>query len=218
MKELINTGCMHVYLLDAHDKQLGTASVSGSLVEILGGNGLSQAVANAPVYLADANDGCYVAAGLTGDNGEFSFTNLLAGEYCLKVEHRGSVKSDEKAKLKIDNDGLHFDVTARLDQKKMNTSISGNRPSKYLNPLERGISFDPNPGLDGKLNFVIKDSFKRLKLEISDLSGWIVRTIDLDEPQAGYRDTVDLEDLEKGSYILEISTSKDRLSKQLILQ
>ena len=218
MDEIVNTGCMHVYLLDSHEKQLGTASISGSLVEMPGGTKHVMAVANAPVYLADARDGCYVAAGLTGDNGEFCFTNLLTGEYCLKVEHQGSVKWDERARLRIDTDGLHFDVTAKLDPKKMETSISGNRPSVYLNPLERGISFDPNPSLDGKLNLVMKDSFKRLKLEISDLSGWIVRTMDLNEPQAGYRDAVDLEDLEKGTYILEISSSKDRLSKQLVLQ
>jgi hypothetical protein len=55
-------------------------------------------------------------------------------------------------------------------------------------------------------------------LEITDLGGWIVRTMDLDEIQAGYSDAVDLEDLEKGTYILEISTNRDRLSKQLVLQ
>ncbi len=218
MNEFLNTGCMHVYLLDSHDKRLGTASVSGSLVEILGGTGQSQAIANAPVYLADARDGCYIAAGLTGDNGEFCFTNLMSGEYSLIVEHMGSVKCDERAKLKIDADGLHFDVAARLDRKKMTTSIFENKSPGYLNPLESGISFDPNPSLDGKLNLVMKDSFKRLKLEISDLSGWIVRTMDLDEPRAGYRDAVDLEDLQKGTYILEISTTNDRLSKQLVLQ
>ena len=64
----------------------------------------------------------------------------------------------------------------------------------------------------------MKDSFKKLKLEITDLAGWIVRTMDLIEIQAGYTDAVDLEDLEKGTYILEISTSRDRLSKQLVLQ
>ena len=218
MSELVNTGCMHVYLLDSPDKEIGTASVSGSLVENAGNNGPSRAVANAPIYLADARDGCYIAAGLTGDNGEFSFTHLLAGEYSIKVEHQGSVKCDERTKLKIGSDGLHFEVTAKLDPDSMETSISGNRPSEYLNPLERGIGFDPNPSLDGKLNLIVKDSFKRLKLEISDLSGWIVRTRDFIEPQAGYRDTLDLEDLDKGTYILEISTSKDRLSKQLVLQ
>jgi len=100
----------------------------------------------------------------------------------------------------------------------MTTTISGDMHAGYLNPLDRGISFDPNPSLDGKLNLILKDSFKRLKLEITDLSGWIVRTMDLDGIQAGDTDAVDLEDLEKGTYILEISTSRDRLSKQLVLQ
>ena len=218
MTELTNTRCMHVYLLDSPDNEIGTASVSGSLIEILSKNGSSEAVVNAPIYLADASDGCYIAAGLTGDNGEFCFTHLLAGEYRLKVEHQGSVKCDEGMKLKIDSDGLHYEVTAKLGPDRMKTSISENRPPVYMNPLERGISFDPNPSLDGKLNIIMKDSFKKLKLEISDLSGWIVRTMDFDAPRAGYSDAVDLEDLEKGTYILEISTSKDRLSKQLVLQ
>ena len=209
---------MHVYLLDAPGNGTGTASVSGSLREDNGKAGVSQPLVNTPVYLADAKDGCYIAAVLTGDKGEFCFSHLLTGEYCLKVEHQGSVRCDDRARLKIDADGLHFDIEARLDRKRMKTTITGNRSAVYLNPLDRGISFNPNPSLDGKLNLIMKDSFKRLKLEITDLAGWIVKTMDLSEIQAGYTDAVDLEDLEKGTYILEISTSRDRLSKQLVLQ
>ncbi len=218
MIDTINTRCMHVYLLDAPGNGIGTASVSGLLREDKSETGESQALVNTPVYLADAKDGCYIAAALTGDKGEFCFSHLLTGEYCLKVEHHGSVRCDERARLKIDADGLHFDIEARLDRKRMKTTITGNRSAVYLNPLDRGISFNPNPSLDGKLNLIMKDSFKRLKLEITDLAGWIVRTMDLSEIQAGYTDAVDLEDLEKGTYILEISTSRDRLSKQLVLQ
>lgn len=209
---------MHVYLLDSPDIGIGTASVSGSLVETNSNSGQAQPLVNTPVYLADARDGCYIAAGLTGDRGEFCFSHLMTGEYCLKVEHQGSVRCDERAMLRIDTDGRQFDITARLDRKRMITTITGNRPAAYLNPLNRVISFDPNPSLDGKLNLILKDSFKRLKLEITDLSGWIVRTMDLSEIQAGYTDAVDLEDLERGTYILEISTSRNRLSKQLVLQ
>ncbi len=209
---------MHVYLLDAPGNGIGTASVSGSLREDNGKAGGSQPLVNTPVYLADAKDGCYIAAALTGDKGEFCFSHLLTGEYCLKAEHQGSVRCDERARLKIDADGLHFDIEARLDRKRMKTTVTGNRSAVYLNPLDRGISFNPNPSLDGKLNLIMKDSFKRLKVEITDLAGWIVRTMDLDEIQAGYTDAVDLEDLEKGTYILEISTNRDRLSKQLVLQ
>ena len=209
---------MHVYLLDAPGNGIGTASVSGSLREDNGKAGGSQALVNTPVYLADAKDGCYIAAALTGDKGEFCFSHLLTGEYCLKAEHQGSVRCDERAMLKIDADGLHFDIEARMDRKRMKTTVTGNRSAVYLNPLERSISFNPNPSLDGKLNLIMKDSFKKLKLEITDLAGWIVRTMDLIEIQAGYTDSVDLEDMEKGTYILEISTSRDRLSKQLVLQ
>ncbi len=209
---------MHVYLLDAPGNVTGTASVSGLLREDKGKAGESQALVNTPVYLADAKDGCYIAAALTGVKGEFCFSHLLTGEYCLKAEHQGSVRCDERARLKIDVDGLHFDIEARLDRKRMKTTITGNRSAVYLNPLDRGISFNPNPSLDGKLNLIMQDSFKRLKLEITDLSGWIVRTMDLGKIQSGYTSEVDLEDLEKGTYILEISTSRDRLSKQLVLQ
>jgi hypothetical protein len=209
---------MHVYLLDAPGNGIGTASVSGLLREDKDKAGGSQTLVNTPVYLADAKDGCYIAAALTGDKGEFCFSHLLTGEYCLKVEHQGTVRCDERARLKIDADGLHFDIEARLDRKRMKTTITGNRSAIYINPLDRGISFNPNPSLDGKLNLIMKDSFKRLKLEITDLAGWIVRTIDLGEIQSGYTDAFDLEDLEKGTYILEISTSRDRLSKQLVLQ
>jgi len=81
MIDTVNTRSMHVYLLDSPDKGIGTASVSGSLLEINGNPGEVQPVANAAVYLADARDGCYIAAGLTGDNGDFCFTHLLTGEY-----------------------------------------------------------------------------------------------------------------------------------------
>lgn len=209
---------MHVYLLDSPENGIGTASVSGLLTELKGDTGKSQAVVNSPVYLADAQDGCYMAAGITGEDGEFCFSHLVLGEYCLKVEHQGSVQCDEKAILKIDTDGQHFEIEARLDGNRMTTIITGNSSAVYSNPLDRGISFNPNPSLDGKLNLIMKDSFKRLKLEITDLAGWIVRTMDLREIQAGHKDAVDLEDLEKGTYILEISTSRDRLSKQLVLQ
>ena len=50
------------------------------------------------------------------------------------------------------------------------------------------------------------------------MAGWIVKTMDLKELQAGHTDAVDLEDLQKGTYILELSTNRDRLSKQLVLQ
>ena len=209
---------MHVYLLDFPDKGIGTASVSGSLIETDEHTGRLQPVENAPVYLADAKDGCYLAAGLTGDDGEFCFSHLMTGEYCLIAEHKGSARCDEDAILKIDTDDLHMEVTAKLVRKRMTTTIKRSRAAVFLNPLDRGISFDPNPSLDGKLNLILKDSFKRLKLEITDLSGWIVRTMDLNEIQAGYTNAVDLEGLEKGTYILEVSTSRDRLSKQLVLQ
>jgi hypothetical protein len=209
---------MHVYLLDSPDIGLGTATVSGLLLQKNGEPGQAEPVRNAPVYLADAKDGCYIAAGLSGEKGEFCFNHLMAGEYSLIVEHNGSVRCDEGTRLKIETDGVHLDVKAKLDEKKMTTTVSGNRSAVNLNRLAQGISFDPNPSLDGKLNLILKDSFERLKLEITDLSGWIVRTMDLDEIQAGYTDAVDLADLEKGTYILEISTSRDRLSKQLVLQ
>ena len=209
---------MHVYLLDSPENGIGTASVSGLLTEINGDSDKSQVLVNTPVYLADAQDGCYMAAGITGDGGEFCFSHLVVGEYHLKVEHLGSVRYDEQAILKIETDGLHFEIEVVLDGNRMTTNITGNRSTVYLNPLDRGISFKPNPSLDGKLNLIMKDSFKRLKLEISDLAGWIVRTIDLDEIQAGHQNAVDLEDLEKGTYIIEISTSRDRLSKQLVLK
>ena len=218
MIDTVNTKCMQVYLLDSPDNGRGTASVSGSLLETVDHAGKTQPVVNAPVYLADARDGCYLAAGLTGDEGGFCFSHLLRGEYCLKVEHNGSVMCDEKAILKVDTEDLHLDITARLSRSKMTATISGSRSAVYLNPLDRGISFGPNPSLDGKLSLNLKASFKRLKLEISDLSGWIVRTMDLNEIQAGITKAVDLEGLEKGTYILEISTSRDRLSKQLVLQ
>ncbi len=218
MIDTVNNKCMQVYLLDSPDKRMGTASVSGLLMETGDHAGKTQPVVNAPVYLADAKDGCYMAAGLTGDEGGFCFSHLMRGEYCLKVEHNGSVRYDEKAILKIDTEDLHLDITARLSKSKMTTTISGSRSADYLNPLDRGISFDPNPSLDGKLSLNLKASFKRLKLEISDLSGWIVRTMDLNEIQAGYTEAVDLDGLKKGTYVLEISTSRDRLSKQLVLQ
>jgi len=209
---------MHVYLLNSPENGVGTSSVSGLLLEENGETGEPVALVNTPVYLADAKDGCYMAAGLTGEDGEFCFSHLVTGEYCMKVEHQASVLCDEEAILRMDADGLHFDIEARLDRNRMTTTIKGNRPGVYLNPLDSGISFKPNPSLDGKLNLFIQDSFKRLKLEITDLSGWIVRTKDLNEIHAGYTDAVDLEDLEKGTYILEISTNRDRLSKQLVLQ
>ena len=218
MIETVNTRSMQVYLLDSPDLGIGTASVSGSLIEISGNPGKTVPLVNTPIYLADAKDGCYIAAGLTDDVGEFCFTHLVTGEYCLKVEYEGSVRCDEKATLKIDTDGIHFDVTARLKRKRMTTNITGTRSAVYWNPLVRGISFGPNPSLDGKLNLLLKDSFKRLKLEITNLSGWIVRTMDLGEIKAGYTETLDLGDLENGTYILQISTSRDRLSKQLVLQ
>jgi hypothetical protein len=187
-------------------------------VEIGKVNGQQRPVSNAPVYLADARDGCYISAGLTDVQGEFCFSHLLRGEYCLKVEHHGSVWCDESTNLNIDMDGLHIDVTATLIRQGMTTSVNRTRPAKQLNPLDHGISFDPNPNLDGKLNFMLKAPFPRLKLEITDMSGWIVRTMDLNGGQAGHTEALDLEDLEKGTYILEISTSRDRLSKQLLLQ
>jgi hypothetical protein len=209
---------MHVYLLDAPDKGVGTASVSGLFLETTGGDGQTRPVVNAPVYLADARDGCYISAGLTDVQGEFCFTHLLTGDYSLKVEHNGSVWCDESTNLSIDRDGLRIDVTATLHRQGMSTSVERRRSARQLNPLDQGIIFDPNPNLDGKLNFMLKASFPRLKLEITDLSGWIVRTMDLNGGQAGHTEALDLEDLEKGTYILEISSSRDRLSKQLLLQ
>ena len=209
---------MHVYLLDSPENGIGTASVSGLLTEDKGASGGSIPLVNTPVYLADAKDGCYISAGITGEKGDFCFSHLVTGEYCFKIEHDGSVSCDEEATITIDTEGMHFDILARVNKKRLTTTIEGNRSSAYLNPLEGGISFSPNPSLDGKLNLILKDSFKRLKLQITDLGGWIVRTMDLGEIQAGYSDAVDLEDLERGTYILEISTSRDRLSKQLVLQ
>jgi len=218
MIETVNNRNMQVYLLDSPDLGIGTASVSASLVEISDNPKKTEPLVNTPIYLADAKDGCYMAAGLTDDNGQFCFSHLVTGEYHLKVEHNDSVWCDERTTLKIDADGLHFDVAARLNRKSMTTTITGTRSAVYWNPLDHGISFGQNPSLDGKLNLHIKDSFTKLKLEITDLSGWIVRTMDLAEIKAGHTDTVDLGDLEKGTYILEISTSRDRLSKQLVLQ
>jgi hypothetical protein len=218
MTNTIHSKALHVYLLDAPDKGVGTAFVSGLLEETSSGNGQQRPVVNAPVYLADAKDGCYISAGLTDDKGTFCFTHLLTGEYCLKVEHQGSVRCDDDARLKIDTDGLHLEVKAILHGGELITSISRRGTGRQRNPLDHGISFNTNPNLDGKLNLILNASFPRLKLEITDLSGWIVRTLDMNERPAGHTETLDLEDLEKGTYILEISTSRDRMSKQLVLQ
>jgi hypothetical protein len=209
---------MAVYLLDAPDKGIGTASISGMLFEHYRENMQTRTVSNAPVYLADAKDGCYIAAGLTDNAGEFCFSHLVTGAYSLKVEYRGSVWCDEKTWLKVEQEGLHMMISVTLDGSSISTVIDKQRPATYLNPLDSGISFDPNPSPDGKLTLSMKESFQRLRLEISDLSGWIVRTMDLNEIRAGYSDTLNLDDLEKGTYILEITTNRDRLSKQLVLQ
>ena len=209
---------MPIYLLDSPDKGIGTASISGMLLENAEAKRQTRSVSNAPVYLADAKDGCYIAAGLTDAGGEFCFSHLLTGVYGLKVEYRGSVLCDDKAELRIDQEGLHMKISVTIDGSSITTIIDGQRPAAYLHPLNSGISFDPNPSPDGKLTLSMKKSFQRLKLEITDLSGWIVRTMDLSEIRAGYSDTLDLDDLEKGTYILEITTNRDRLSKQLVLQ
>jgi hypothetical protein len=218
MIDTIHSKDLQIYLLDAPDKGVGTASVSGLLKETTSGNGQGRPVVNAPIYLADARDGCYISAGLTDEKGEFCLTHLVTGEYCLKVEHQGSVMCDESARLQIDSDGLHIEVTATLHGGEMITSMTRKSPGRRPNPLDHGISFNSNPNPDGKLNLLLNESFLRLKLEITDLSGWIVRTLDLNEPQAGHTEAIDLEDLAKGTYILEISTGRDRLSKQLVLQ
>ena len=218
MIDTINSKAVHIYLLDAPDNGIGTASVSGLLLEIPSGKGKQRPVLNAPVYLADARDGCYISAGLTDEKGAFCFTHLIKGEYCLKVEHQGSVWCDKSTLLNIDIDGLHIVVTATINRGEMVASVTRKGPGKLVNPLDHGISFSPNPKPDGKLNLRLNESFPRLKLEITDMSGWIVRTLDLNERRAGHTEALDLEDLEKGTYILEISTSRDRLSKQLVLQ
>jgi hypothetical protein len=214
----LKSKALQIYLLDAPDKGVGTASVSGLLVEIGKVNGQQRPVSNAPVYLADARDGCYISAGLTDEKGEFCFSHLITGEYCLKVEHQGSVRCDESALINLDTDGLQVDVRATLHKGEMITNVTRKGPGKLPNPLDHGISFNPSSNLNGKLNLMLNASFPRLKVEITDLSGWIVRTLDLNERQAGHTEALDLEDLERGTYILEISTSRDRLSKQLVLQ
>ena len=74
---------MHVYLLDTPDNGVGTASVSGPADREIRARPEAVPLPNAPIYLADAIDGCYIAAGLTGEKGDFCSSHLITGEYSL---------------------------------------------------------------------------------------------------------------------------------------
>jgi hypothetical protein len=217
------------FLSDYQDPGKGEASVAGLVMQARSLNKVSRRLrrkfprsvmplGNAPVYLSDFEDGCYIAAGLTDKAGRFFFQNIPHGEYCIKIDHRGSTRCDPESRLKIDAKISNLDFKAIISPKHMVTRIITNPLVHLKNPMAEGIHLELKDDTNVFLRTGTKIPLTDMKIEVSDLSGWIVFFRCYGDVPPGYEADHDLNHLGKGDYIIRISGSNYSLCKKLTLQ
>lgn len=214
---------------DHQDTNQSIASVAGVVLEARGyKNGLNPKaeevhaaafpIPHAPVYLADVKDGCYVASGLTDNDGNFVFHNIPNGRYCIKVDHENSTVCDRKNQLRIDDEIEHLDVKAIVMERRMVARVHENPSSNHRRTIEEGVSIELASEHHVRLKLRVNLPLSSLKIDISDQSGWIVFTRNFETISIGYETELDLNHLERGTYIVQISGSNYSATKELILE
>ena len=208
------------------DTDVRVASVAGVLLEARSysnpegyeASGAAFPIPHAPVYLADVRDGCYIASGLTDNDGNFIFHNIPNGQYCIKVEHNNSTVCDRKNQLAIDDQVEHLNVKAIISQRRMIARVLANPSKNNRPPIEEGVSFELASEYNGLLKLRVSMPFRNLKMEILDLTGWIVFVKNFENISIGYETALDLNHLERGAYIIQVSGSNYTATKELILE
>jgi hypothetical protein len=229
MMNLKSTKPLQLFISDYQNTESNVASVVGVVLEARSYRNVSNPandvgyaaafpISHAPVYLADAKDGCYIASGLTDNDGNFIFQNISNGWYCIKVDHDGSTICDEKNQIRIDDNVQNLDVKAIISKQRMITRVRANSLLNQRSPMEEGLCIELSPEYDGRLKLKVNMPFNHLKMKILDLSGWIVFIRDYKKIPEGYEDLQDLNHLDPGTYIMHISGSNYLSSKKLILQ
>ena len=228
MMEQKSTKPLHFSISSHRDTDKSIASVAGLILEgrsyktsinpegyEIGGAAFP--LSHAPVYLSDTKDGCYIASGLTDSDGNFNFHNIPNGRYCIKVDHNNSTICDRKNQLLIDDKVERLDIKAIISDRRMIVRILSNPVENHRGPIEEGISFTMASDYNGMLKFRLNIPLNSIKLEILDLSGWIVFVRSYENISIGYETVVDLNYLERGKYIIQVSGSNYSASKELIL-
>jgi len=211
---------------DHQDADVSVASVAGVLMEARNysnpdgydARGAAFPIPHAPVYLADVKDGCYIASGLTDNDGNFIFHNIPNGRYCIKVEHDNSTVCDRINQLAIDDEIEYLKIKAIISNRRMIARVIANSKENYRSPIEEGVRFKLASDYNGMLKLRVNMSLNSLKIEILDHTGWILFIRNFEDVSIGYETVLDLNHLEHGTYIIQVSGDNYTATKKLILQ
>ena len=226
---LKSTKPLKLFISDYQNTDINIACVAGVILEARSyrkvsnlannvGYAATFPISHAPVYLADAKDGCYIASGLTDNDGSFIFQNISSGWYCIEEDHDGSTICDEKNQIRIDNNVQNLKVKSIISKQRMITRVIANSLLNQSSHMTEGVGIELSPEQNGRLKLRVNTPINNLKIEILDPSGWIVFFKDYKNILEGFEELQDLNHLDPGSYIMQISGSNYIASKQLILQ
>ena len=119
----LSTKPLQISISDFRDTDKSTATIAGLVMEARSyqkasnpeGNevyGAAFPIVHTPVYIADMEDGCYIASGLTDSVGYFNLHTSPNGLYRIKVNHDGCTVYDQKNLIRIDDNESPFGTSS----------------------------------------------------------------------------------------------------------
>ena len=100
----------------------------------------------------------------------------------------------------------------------MITRVKINPYLKNMSSVSEALRIELPPEPNGKMKLRVNMEICRFKIEISELSKGVILSRNFENIPAGYEAVLELNHLDPGAYIMQISCDNSTVSKQLILQ
>lgn len=218
---LLNTVCDTSYIADVDLVGVGDLLGSGAINGYLASYGIVRASYPAPdidVYL-DLN-GTPIAHTRSDVNGNYSFQNVPAGTYTIKVDIPG-VGMISTHTLTMLASGTNV-TGADFNLQPQGIEATGTPDVIHTGVQTLGLNgawnVYPNPSQDGMLTLSIDGDFEAttMQLEMTDVTGKLIdsRSVTL---TSGQQIQLDYSDLTAGNYLLTLSGNEARYSRKIMI-
>ncbi|MEQ9423769.1 MAG: Ig-like domain-containing protein [Cyclobacteriaceae bacterium] len=171
----------------------------------------SGALVGVDVFLLDA-DGNIVGFDTTDENGEFTFINLLPGDYTLSVDYEGLPV--EGAAITV-NEGEPTVVEVEVTETGIVTRVA-EVTSLNDEVFARFISTYPNPFSSHLTISMTNEEFGLVDLKIFDQKGVLLRHAEFDKTSVSFDYNLNLSNINHGLMFLQIKQGSQYVIKKLI--
>jgi len=142
----------------------------------------------------------------TDENGEFSFTNLIPGEYRIDIQYPGVPMNEDSQiffEVSEERSGDSFVLDAVITEDGIDVAIEVFLG--VLKPYIKDAILYPNP-TDGilKMDYLVYRRMNELKAQLLDLTGKVLIEKELPHQMGNQSMQLDMRNLESGAYLLRL--------------